>query len=559
MSETFKLKGTISISREEALKALGETSEKAEDTRSKLEDAFNKIAGYAEVAGARIGQGLQWGFNQIKNITIEGMNLSGAVEQGVGGAEAVFGQYADKIAEKAASAYESMGLSAAKYYTEANKMGSLFIGMGYDQAEAAEMTTTAMQRAADVAAIMGIDLEWAMYSVAGMAKGNYMMMDNLGVAMNATTLEAYALEKGLTVSWKEMTKAEQIGLAYEMFMERTAYAMGRYTEENNTYTGSINTAKAAWENFISGQMTMEEAFPHIKSAFDITMDRLEEILPHVVTGLKTFMDKLSPFLPGIMETITPVLVDAFTTVITGVVNNLPAIIEACGPALEKAWPLLLAYLGGKAAIKGGFNWLKDSAKGMFSGKGGTPVDGTATSVPTGGGGTLIAGFGAAKAAATAGMTLFPLLALPGLIDALTNPDKYDGSPEIFNGPAFQLKDGAKPENYSPYEMVKRMENYEKKKDLPEGFGGSSGSFGKPGASVFDVLSQYTFGKSGGFTGGDITPLATLLTNLNAKLDTVISYQAQGKTIVLNTGALVGGIGGMMDQQLGKMLQMKTRG
>ena len=40
---------------------------------------------------------------------------------------------------------------------------------------------------------MGIDTAAALESVTGAAKGNFTMMDNLGVAMNATTLEAYAL------------------------------------------------------------------------------------------------------------------------------------------------------------------------------------------------------------------------------------------------------------------------------------------------------------------------------------------------------------------------------
>ena len=48
-----------------------------------------------------------------------------------------------------------------------------------------------------MASVMGIDMEMAMESIAGAAKGNFTMMDNPSVAMNATTLEAYALEKGV--------------------------------------------------------------------------------------------------------------------------------------------------------------------------------------------------------------------------------------------------------------------------------------------------------------------------------------------------------------------------
>ena len=44
-------------------------------------------------------------------------------------------------------------------------------------------------------------------------------MDNLGVAMNDTTLNAYAAAKGINKTTQEMTNQEKIGLAMEMFME----------------------------------------------------------------------------------------------------------------------------------------------------------------------------------------------------------------------------------------------------------------------------------------------------------------------------------------------------
>ena len=48
---------------------------------------------------------------------------------------------------------------------------------------------------------MGIDMSSAMEAVTGAAKGNFTMMDNLGVAMNATNIQAYALAKGLDFTW----------------------------------------------------------------------------------------------------------------------------------------------------------------------------------------------------------------------------------------------------------------------------------------------------------------------------------------------------------------------
>ena len=92
-----------------------------------------------------------------------------------------------------------------------------------------------------------------------------------------------------------------------------------------------------------------------------------------------------------------------------------------------------------------------------------------------------------------------------------------------------------------------------KYDIPT-FGNAMPGFGD---GMMGALSAF-FPGGKGFMGGDMTPLTTQLASLNAKLDTVINQQAQGKTIVLNTGALVGNIGGAMDKFLGNTVLNKTR-
>lgn len=97
----------------------------------------------------------------------------GELEQNLGGTEAVFGEFAGNIQESAAQAYSNMGMSASEYMATANKMGSLFQGSGMEQQQALDMTSEAMQRAADVASVMGVDTSMAMESIAGAAKGNF--------------------------------------------------------------------------------------------------------------------------------------------------------------------------------------------------------------------------------------------------------------------------------------------------------------------------------------------------------------------------------------------------
>ena len=132
-------------------------------------------------------------------------------------------------------------------------MGALFQGSGIQQQKSLELTEKAMQRAADMASVMGIDMSSAMDAVTGAAKGNFTMMDNLGVAMNATSVQAYALAKGLDFTWNTATQAEKAEVAMQMFFENTEQYAGNFAKESTqTISGSIGLLQAALGSFTAG-------------------------------------------------------------------------------------------------------------------------------------------------------------------------------------------------------------------------------------------------------------------------------------------------------------------
>lgn len=345
-TQIFELFGKIAIDAQSAIDGIDDTVKKAENSTTPFENAMNKFVSIATKAGQWMAKGLQYGADAIGNLLEESLLLNGELEQGFGGVEAVFGSYAENIKEHAKSAYETMGLSIGQYYNTAAKMGSLFIGSGASIEEAFNMTTQAMQRAADMAALMGIDTQWAMDSVSNMAKGNYFMMDNLGVAMTETTLKAFALEKGIKGTWEEMSKGEQIGIAYQYFMENTAHGIGHYVKENETLVGSLTTAKSAWKNFLSGEMSIDEALPHFENAGNVIVERIEMLLPHLVTGLTKMAEALAKYAAPLFEALLPL----FTEVTKSLIEAMPGILKSCGGALAEIGQYLMTALFNPAAL-----------------------------------------------------------------------------------------------------------------------------------------------------------------------------------------------------------------
>lgn len=355
--DLFKLVGEIWIKNQEANHALDETSNKGQKTQSKLSKAFSAMGKGAVWAGKQIGKGLLAGGAAMGALTVKALNLSGELEQNMGGAEAVFKALGSSIGEMstpvqvfnastgmmeekimsledvAQNAFSTMGLSTSDYLATVNKMGALFQGAGFKTQEALDMSSSAMQRAADVASIMGIDVESAMEAVAGAAKGNFTMMDNLGVAMNETTLAAYALSKGYKKTYDNMTQQEKIGVAMAMFMDKTAYAAGNYAKENETLAGSLGTAKAALTNFLDGSGDVEQLVSAFSSAADVIVRNITELAPRLVSGITDIINQVTPMLPPLLEQLLPAVIEGAIALVNGLVTAMPQIVSALMAAL----------------------------------------------------------------------------------------------------------------------------------------------------------------------------------------------------------------------------------
>lgn len=263
-------------------------------------------------------------------------------EQNLGGAQAVFGAHADELVRISESAYKNMGVSQSDYLANINKMGALFQGSGLDQQRSLDLSTQAMQRAADMASVMGIDMSTAMESVTGAAKGNFTMMDNLGVAMNATSIEAYAASKGMTDwSFSTATAAEKSELAMQMFLENTSQYAGNFAREaTETVSGSIGLLKGAVGDLIAGLgvagSDMGRLSAQVVEAFQAVTANIAPVLENMAANLPQAIGQLVTEI----STILPALIGVVAQIAVQILSAAPSIIEALAEGLISALPIL---------------------------------------------------------------------------------------------------------------------------------------------------------------------------------------------------------------------------
>lgn len=309
--------GTLKIEATDAAQREKDLTEAQKRQAEESKKAAEKVAFYADKLNKALNVTLAFSAASLTVATTLGTQVVkayGALEQAVGGAAAVFGDYADQIVQTSKTASKTLGTSQAEYLAAANKMGALFQGSGLSVERSMELTTLAIERAADAASVMGIDVSSALEAVTGAAKGNYTMMDNLGVAMNATTLEAYRLELGMDKAFSQMTNAEKAELSMRYFFERTTKYAGNFRREAaETIEGSLGSLSASFKSFVAGlgdsesdvaQLTEDvaDSFVNVYNNVAPVIKRAATSIPNVVDTLKLKSGELDKSLGGMLTT-----------------------------------------------------------------------------------------------------------------------------------------------------------------------------------------------------------------------------------------------------------------
>lgn len=327
-----------------------------DDNAAAANDASQSVGGFGDTVKAIItskaiiglAEGAKAAAEALIDLGKSSVESYGELEQNLGGADAVFGQYSESIKKTAEDAYKTMGTSQSEYLATANKMGALFQGSGVEQQKSLELTEKAMQRATDMASVMGIETSAALEAVTGAAKGNYTMMDNLGVAMNATTLKAYALSKGLDVTWDSASNAQKAEIAMQYFFENTEQYAGNFEREaRETVSGSIGLLTASIESLMAGLGNSEADIVNLTQnvidAFGSVKDNVMPVLQAVSDALPQVAQELVEAIPevaGMAEEIIAALGEGLEAQLPNITDMAVELLTAFAQKLTEALPAI---------------------------------------------------------------------------------------------------------------------------------------------------------------------------------------------------------------------------
>lgn len=246
------------------------------------------MTGSLAAIGATTGAVVKSSFDVVANM-----------EQLAGGVETLFKDSADTVIKNANRAYKTAQVSANDYMSTVTSFSaSLLQSLGGDTAKAAEYADRALIDMADNANKMGTNMQDIQNAYQGFAKQNYTMLDNLKLGYGGTKTEMERLvsdaskmidvqkELGVTVDANNLSFGNIIN-AISVVQKKLDIAGTSGKEALTTIEGSVNSAKAAWENFQGGVITSQEFVEIFGTAAHNILKNLGEITPRLgKTGLE---------------------------------------------------------------------------------------------------------------------------------------------------------------------------------------------------------------------------------------------------------------------------------
>ena len=280
-------------------------------------------------------------------MTKSALDSFASLEQNIGGVETLFKDSAQKVIDSAENAYKTAGLSANAYMeTVTSFSASLLQSLGKDTEKAADYADRAIIDMSDNANKMGTGMEMIQNAYQGFAKQNYTMLDNLKLGYGGTASEMYRLlqdaanlneefastakfsmdSKGhLEANFADITEAIHI-VQTEMGITGTTAK-----EASETISGSIASAKGAFDNFLNGTGSPEALAESMVTAGKNVLKGLGEIVPRLLQSLpevgKLIQENLVNSLSGdSMQKIVEAGKNAVMSLIDGMLASVPTII-----------------------------------------------------------------------------------------------------------------------------------------------------------------------------------------------------------------------------------------
>lgn len=239
--ELFKLFGTIAIKNADANEAIDDTTDRAEQSESKIGSAFKKV-------GTAVAT--YFAADKIKDFGMNCINAASDANAASSQFTQVFGDMESQASKSLQGIADNTGIQVNRMKGSYTQIAAFAKTTGLDTSSALGLADRAMVAVADSAAFYDRSLEETTESLQSFLKGNYENDAALGLSATETTRNA-AANKLYGVSFNELSEAQKQLTLLQMVEDANAAsgALGQAARESDTWTNQTGNLKQAWMDF----------------------------------------------------------------------------------------------------------------------------------------------------------------------------------------------------------------------------------------------------------------------------------------------------------------------
>lgn len=359
LQATIKLLGKMDPSVSAALNKAEKMTSSANKRLMNMGGAALKVTAQAAtaVAGAAASAAAAIGTASLKSYA--------SFEQLSGGVKAIMGDeiypYIQGLAD---DAYATAGISSNAYLDQVTSFSaSLMSSLGGDAQAAVNYADMAIKDMSDNANRTGTSIESIQQTYQSLMRGNYAMLDNLKLGYGGTKEELEKLVSDaseLTGKALDPNKFSDVIEAIHAVQDNLGIAGATTEEATSTIEGSVNKAKAAWENWLTalgrddvdiGQMTdnllqsLADVANNVGPAIQRIGQSMMQALPAAISSLPSV---LGPALSEALAGAWNIAVQAFGALgiqlpnidASGIMSALSSAMESIKPVIEAVAPPL---------------------------------------------------------------------------------------------------------------------------------------------------------------------------------------------------------------------------
>lgn len=258
------------------------------------------------------------------------------------------------VLKNANNAYKTAGLSANEYMeTVTGFSASLLQSLGGDTQKAAAYADIAILDMSDNANKMGTDMSSIQDAYQGFAKQNYTMLDNLKLGYGGTKEEMQRLVKDAakidkSIDANSLSYANIVKAIHAVQVETGIYGTTQ-KEAEKTISGSLNSMKAAWGNFlpalVKGGDDLDDCIDNLVSSVKTFAKNIIPTIKKALSGVGKLIKELAPIvskeLPKLVDDILPSLITSAILLAKGLAAALPNIVRTVADTIKENKDLII--------------------------------------------------------------------------------------------------------------------------------------------------------------------------------------------------------------------------